>query len=213
MYDQCGKRKYVNMEERNEIRRAISKLQKNKSVFCEIILETGCRISEAINLRACQIDISSKYIRFESLKKRRRGVYRSVPISDLLTKNLKSLFNLNEIRSNPERRLWLWSRVTAYRLIKNVMAQANIYGSHANPRGLRHGFAIAALESGVPITLVQRWLGHASLKTTAIYTQVVGEEERRLAARMWRRTRDAAMPSIAKKNSLKQQSSLMYNGS
>jgi integrase/recombinase XerD len=33
--------------------------------------------------------------------------------------------------------------------------------------------------------LVQRWLGHASLRTTAIYADVVGPEERAFAARMW----------------------------
>jgi integrase/recombinase XerD len=39
----------------------------------------------------------------------------------------------------------------------------------------------------VPPHLVQRWLGHASLKTTAIYGDVVGPEERAFAARMWKR--------------------------
>jgi site-specific recombinase XerD len=50
---------------------------------------------------------------------------------------------------------------------------------------LRHGFGIYALHSGVPINLVQRWLGHASMTTTAIYLQAIGAEEREIAARMW----------------------------
>jgi integrase len=33
--------------------------------------------------------------------------------------------------------------------------------------------------------LVQRWLGHAQLATTAIYADAVGEEERGIAARLW----------------------------
>jgi integrase len=37
----------------------------------------------------------------------------------------------------------------------------------------------------VPINLVQRWLGHASMTTTAIYLQAMGFEEREIAARMW----------------------------
>jgi len=36
-----------------------------------------------------------------------------------------------------------------------------------------------------PRHLVQRWLGHASLRTTAIYGDVIGSEERAFAARMW----------------------------
>ena len=58
-------------------------------------------------------------------------------------------------------------------------------GPHACPGGLRHGFALHAVRSGVPLHLVQRWLSHASLATTAIYLQAIGAEEREIAARMW----------------------------
>ena len=53
------------------------------------------------------------------------------------------------------------------------------------PKGLRHGFGVNAFQSNVPPHLVQRWLGHASLRTTAIYGDVVGAEERGFAARIW----------------------------
>ena len=33
--------------------------------------------------------------------------------------------------------------------------------------------------------MIQRWLGHARLETTAIYLDVHGEEERELAMRVW----------------------------
>ncbi len=33
--------------------------------------------------------------------------------------------------------------------------------------------------------MVQKWLGHAQLSTTAIYANAVGEEEQAIAARMW----------------------------
>lgn len=53
------------------------------------------------------------------------------------------------------------------------------------PKGLRHSFGIHAIRSGVPLNLVQRWLGHASMTTTAVYLDVLGEEEREIAARLW----------------------------
>jgi hypothetical protein len=37
----------------------------------------------------------------------------------------------------------------------------------------------------VPLNLLQRWLGHVSMKTTAIYADAVGREEYEIAARMW----------------------------
>ena len=67
------------------------------------------------------------------------------------------------------------------------MADAGIgAGLHAMPKGLRHGFGLHAMRAGVPISLVQRWLGHARLETTSIYLQAIGVEERELAERMWR---------------------------
>ena len=65
------------------------------------------------------------------------------------------------------------------------MAQAGIVGLQVTPKGLRHGFGIHAIASGVPLNMVQKWMGHADIKTTAIYTNAVGLEERELAERMW----------------------------
>jgi integrase/recombinase XerD len=53
------------------------------------------------------------------------------------------------------------------------------------PKGLRHGFGIRAASRNIPPNLIQRWMGHASLKTTAIYLDAVGAEEREFASRMW----------------------------
>ena len=45
--------------------------------------------------------------------------------------------------------------------------------------------SLAAFQTKVPSHLIQRWLGHASLQTTAIYGDIMGREERSIAARMW----------------------------
>ena len=39
--------------------------------------------------------------------------------------------------------------------------------------------------AGQLASLVQKWLGHAQLSTTAIYADAVGEEEHSIASRMW----------------------------
>jgi integrase len=71
-------------------------------------------------------------------------------------------------------RLWPWSRMTGWRAVHAVMEDAGLDGPHASPKGLRHGFGVAAVSAGIPLNLVQRWLGHAQLTTTAIYWQCRG---------------------------------------
>jgi site-specific recombinase XerD len=44
---------------------------------------------------------------------------------------------------------------------------------------------MAAVQASIPLHLVQRWLGHAQLSTTAIYAEAVGKEAHDLVARMW----------------------------
>jgi hypothetical protein len=76
-------------------------------------------------------------------------------------------------------RLWPWSRMTGWRAVHAVMAAAGLKGVPASPKGLRHGFGVAAVTAGIPLNLVQKWLGHAQLSTTAVYANAVGAEEER----------------------------------
>ncbi len=66
------------------------------------------------------------------------------------------------------------------------MERAGVVGLQASPKGLRHGFAVGALVTGVPDTTVMRWLGHARLETTMIYTEALGAEAQAIAQRMWK---------------------------
>lgn len=103
-------------------------------------------------------------------------------------RELNSVFKLHVTQRDTtaaRMRLWNWSRSTAWRHVKKVMRIADLHGSSATPKGLRHTFGVAAFNA-VPPHLVQRWLGHASLRTTAIYGDVSGPEERSFAERLWR---------------------------
>ena len=65
------------------------------------------------------------------------------------------------------------------------MNNAGIKGTQACPKGLRHSFVITCLEKQIPLNMAQKWAGHSSLTTTAIYANALGPEERNIAARLW----------------------------
>jgi len=61
--------------------------------------------------------------------------------------------------------LWPWTRTHAWRRVKAVIQAAGIEaGPHATAKGLRHGYGVLAISSGVPLNLLSRWMGHASLR-------------------------------------------------
>ena len=75
--------------------------------------------------------------------------------------------------------------MTAWRRVTEVMEEVAVQGPHATPKGLRHGFGVAAVSAGIPLNMVQKWLGHAQLSTTAIYADAMGAEEQDITSRMW----------------------------
>ena len=46
-------------------------------------------------------------------------------------------------------------------------------------------YGINAIVSGVPLNMLSKWMGHADIKTTAIYADAIGPEEQDIASRMW----------------------------
>jgi integrase len=184
-----GGRKYLNAAERQRFVQSARNASPEVRLFCFVLRWSGCRISEVLALTAAAIDIESGVANIETLKRRRRGIVRQVPLPSDLLSELDDVFGLRPRQRDPDlatRRLWRWSRTTAWRRVKEIMLAAGIVGTPAMPKGLRHGFGVNAFEASVPPHLVQRWLGHASLRTTAIYGDVLGPEERAFAERMWR---------------------------
>jgi len=188
LYAPGGGRKYLNAAERRRYAAAAETMPPSVREFCLLIMWSGCRISEALAVTAAAVDYEAGTVSLLTLKRRRARVVRQVPLPPSFMSDLSAAFGLPERARDPllaSLRLWNWSRSTGWRYVKEVMRRARISGAAAMPKGLRHAFGAAAFQA-VPPHLVQRWLGHASLRTTAIYGEVSGDEERLLAERLWR---------------------------
>ena len=187
LYDDAGRRLYITENERDALIWASSWADPPRRLLVLVLIHTGCRISEALALRPAQIDVAGCAIVFRSLKKRGgKTVFRSVPVPRSLIVDLVRSFTLDP-HGGDQARLWPVTRNTGYRWVKAVMIAAKIPpGPHQSPKGLRHGYGVRGILSGVAVSELQVLMGHEDIATTSGYLRVVGPEKRAVASRMWR---------------------------
>lgn len=194
LFDNRGRRKYLVASERRAFMKAATAKGGAAGTFCAVLAFCGPRISEALALTPERIDSAAGAITFETLKRRKRGIMRSVPVPTELLAFLEHVHGIEALARDPvksQSRLWSWSRTTAWRQVKGVMRDAGIPAYLCQPKALRHGFGASAASNLVVLTLIKKWLGHAKLETTEHYTQLIGREERLLANRTWREVSSA----------------------
>ncbi len=181
-------RKYLTAQERYAFLQVAHRAPRPEVQTLALTLTfSGCRISEALALRAADVDLEQVLLRICTLK-RRTDRWREVPVPRELIRSLELAHRLRTLQGNAHlhhRRLWPMSRSTASRHIRQLMCAAGIEGPQACPKGLRHGYGVAAVAAGVPLTTLAAVLGHASITTTAIYATAAGNEARQQLARLW----------------------------
>lgn len=195
LHDTLGNRLYLNAEERAAFLAAARRQPARDRTLCETLHWTGCRPSELLEITPARVDLSGGTIAIRSLKKRKdtsgatKVVYRSVPVPPEYLDTLNTAHGLREAQRSRKRAgalIWPLSRVRVWQIVKRIMVEAGLPDApHRSPKGLRHGFGINATVNGVPLHMVQKWMGHAQLGTTAIYADAVGKEEQDIAAKMW----------------------------
>lgn len=200
LYSTSGARKYLTEIERQRVLAATEAFPDDEKLFVQTLCWSGARISELLAITVSNLYASCDVLALTTLK-RRRHVVREIPLPPALAAQLVNYVACRFDSNKFDSRLWPWSRTTAWRLVKRAMVLGDVSSKVAMPKGLRHAFGVGTLARGVPINLVQRWLGHASLKTTAIYADAVGEEERRWAQRYWQ---TPAKPSDNQTDGLKE---------
>jgi integrase/recombinase XerD len=158
LYDTRGQRKYLTHHERDRFLKAARSTPTPDRAFREILAYSGCRLSEALALMPDRVDPAAGVVVFESLKKKRRGIFRAAPMSTGLLETLARL-QLHNARFGLGPALWSWSRATAWRRVRAVMRAAGVDAAAATPRGLRHAFGIVAVAAAVPLAIIQKWMG------------------------------------------------------
>jgi len=141
----------------------------------ELLYSTGLRVTEAVNLRAQDVDFESSVVLCRSRTGRQRQIPMGVAYRALseymesgrpaLAKDpaQEALFLNHRGRGLTRQGLWL--------IIKGYAKLAGV-GDDVTPYTLRHSFAKHLISGGADLQHVQGLLGHANLSTTQSYARV-----------------------------------------
>ncbi len=141
----------------------------------ELLYATGVRVSELVNLDLEHISSEGQHLR--CIGKGRKE--RLVPIHERAMAAVCSYIEHARpklLRDKEERALFLnhrghrLTRQGFWLILKSYSAAAQVDG--ITPHTLRHSFATHMLNGGTDLRKVQEWLGHSSISTTQIYTQL-----------------------------------------
>lgn len=151
---------------------------RNKAML-ELMYSSGVRVSELINLELSDIDLNNNYVRCFGKGSKER----IVPIGEYSSKYL-SIY-INEYRDSMKKgyyteKIFLnnhgkeMTRQGFFKIIKKIAKDKDI-NKNITPHMLRHSFATHLLNNGADLRTIQEMLGHSSISTTQIYTNVTND--------------------------------------
>lgn len=141
-----------------------------------LLYATGCRASEVCGLTLRDVFIEEGYCRCRGKGNKERMVSLN-PVARAALEAYLQHERMAVGSNDPSapllvsRRGQPLSRITVWKLVKRYAARIGA-SREVSPHTLRHSFATHMLAGGAEIRALQELLGHASIRTTQIYTQV-----------------------------------------
>lgn len=158
-------------------------LGQRDSVILELLYSTGIRVSELVNIKLKDINLSTRKIIILGKGNKERIVLYGEYLKNLLDIYLhdgreKLVRDKQEYLVLNKNGHGLTTRGVRV-IIDNILKKGEI-NFHISPHVLRHTFATHMLDSGADLKSVQELLGHENLSTTQIYTHVSNERLRKV---------------------------------
>lgn len=153
----------------------IANLTLTERLIMELLYSCGFRVSELVNLKINDIELSGKYIRCFGKGSKER----IVPIGEIAKQIIEEFLPYREMLLikfgiNSKRLIILESgrEITRQDVYKFIRRQGEKINKHISPHTLRHTFATHLIENGADLRIVQELLGHSDVATTQLYTHI-----------------------------------------
>ena len=144
----------------------------------QLMYGSGLRISEVVSLKIKDLDLANNMIMLRQAKgKKDRLTVLSEKITGALTYHTQG--RAGDQYVFPSSRGGRLTTQSVHQKFKKALKKSGVK-IDASSHSLRHSFATHLLESGTDIRYIQKLLGHASIKTTTVYTKVTKDALRNI---------------------------------
>jgi len=139
---------------------------------------SGARLSEVLSIDDTRdIDWRNNEVKIRTYKTRRKNAGRIVPLSPAVLQELaRFLMEYPEMKG----KVFKIDSRNFRRTFHDLAVKAGIPEEKAHPHILRHSRAMEMIKAGIPLTIIQNILGHASLNSTAVYLKFSNVEAKML---------------------------------
>jgi integrase/recombinase XerD len=150
--------------------------QRRLHLLTLLLLDTGCRISEALGLRVRDLDMDNMLIKLDGKGRKQR----IVPFSFVLRRAMHRF--MSDFNRKPDSLLFATrdetpvGRMTTLRGVKILCNQLGFKPPARTQHAFRHTFAIHYLRKGGSVFHLQKVLGHSSLEMTRRYANMMTED-------------------------------------
>ena len=150
-------------------------------LMLQFMYGSGSRVSEVVKLKVEDMNFKERtaMIRGGKGNKDRLIILSKTWIKELRKYLKKKKFNSDFVFSKKNGKNL--STDTVQRIVREAAKKAGI-NKHITPHCLRHSYATHLLEAGTNIRYIQSLLGHASLNTTQIYTNVASDQLKKVVS-------------------------------
>ncbi len=159
--------KYLTREEWQKLRGSIDNFR--DKVLIELLYETGMRVGELSKIRIEDIDFESAFIRIAGQNTKTR-IGRTVYVPEEILNNIKGYLKFVKKKSGS------LFHISVRRIEQLLEKYSKKAGVKARPHTLRHSHIVHALLDKVPLSAVQKQVGHKNLATTQIYSELAPEQ-------------------------------------
>ena len=142
-----------------------------ESAIIEVLYSTGCRVTELSRIKLSDINWRTREVALLGKGNKYRTSFINAKAEVAIQEYLKTRKHKSEYLFCNDRGGEPMQKDNVEKIVRQIARRCPMIKKDISPHVMRHTTATQAIRSGMPVTDIQKLLGHASVATTMIYAK------------------------------------------